>query len=50
VVPGVVVEPIEPLAHDGTRHPVTVMVLPVCAFGVVCVAGVVGDVDGVEGV
>ena len=52
VVPGVVapvvlgvVLPIE-LALEGTRHPVTVMVLPACALGVVCAGGVVGEVDG----
>ena len=43
-----VVLPIEPLALEGTRHPVTVMVLPACALGVVCAGGVVGEVDGVE--
>ena len=49
VVPGVVapdvlgvVLPIEPLALYGIRHPVTVMVLPACALGVVC------EVDGVD--
>ena len=45
VVLGVVL-PIVPLALEGTRHPVTVMVLPACALGVVCAGGVVGDVDG----
>jgi hypothetical protein len=37
-----VVLPIEPLALYGIRQPVTVMVLPACALGVVC------EVDGVD--